>query len=103
MDTEMRKSGGVVYIGSSAGSAILCPTIGMVEGLDDSKDAPSLKSYDALSIVDFIIFLHYGDEDYKQQYKAILEKWTQKGYEYKYLTNTQALIVNGDDCRLVDA
>lgn len=93
---------GVIYIGSSAGSAIVCPTIGMVEGLDDPKDAPNLTSYDALHIIDFIIFLHYEDPDYQEQYKTIVEKWTKKGYNFKYLTNNQALIINGDSCKLVE-
>jgi dipeptidase E len=94
---------GVIYIGSSAGSAVVCPTIGMVEGLDDPKDAPNLISYDALGIIDFIIFLHYGDEDYAEKYKPILERWTQKGYDYKYVKNNEALVINGDQCTLVES
>lgn len=93
---------GIVYIGSSAGSAIVCPTIGMVNGLDDPAEAPALKSYEALHLVDFIIFLHYGDDDYKQQYETIVREWTTKGYECKYLANNQALVINGNDCKLVE-
>ena len=94
---------GVVYIGSSAGSALVCPTIGMVEGLDDPADAPSLTSYEGLGIIDFIIFLHYGDEDYKRQYKKIIKKWSTKGYKIEYLTNNQAIIVDGDTHEVVEA
>ena len=94
---------GVVYIGSSAGSALVCPTIGMIKGLDDPADAPSLKSYKGLNVVDFLILPHYGDEDYKEQYKTILKKWQNKGYELKLLANNQALIVNGNECKVVEA
>jgi len=93
---------GIVYIGSSAGSVLLCPTIGFVEGMDDPKIAPSLKSYDGLNEVDFLVMPHYGDEDYKEVYKEILEQWKDKGYELKLLSNNEALIVEGNELRIVE-
>jgi dipeptidase E len=93
---------GVVYIGSSAGSVVTCPTIGMVEDLDDIKDAPDLKSLVGLNLVDFLVFVHYGEEDSKQAYEIINKKWANAGYEIKYITNSQALVINGDNCKLVE-
>lgn len=93
---------GVIYIGSSAGSVLLCPTIAVVEGLDDPKEAPQLKSYTSLGIVDFLILPHYGDEQYKKKYEVIMKKWKNKGYEMKLLTNRQAIIVHGDKCKIVE-
>jgi dipeptidase E len=95
-------SKGVVYIGSSAGSVITCPTIAMVEDLDDIKDAPGLKSFKGLNLVDFLIFVHYGQEDCKKEYETINKNWVNKGYEIKYLTNSQALVVDGDKCKLIE-
>ena len=93
---------GNVYIGSSAGSVLLCPTIGFVDGLDDPGVAPSLTSYDGLNEVDFLIMPHYGDEEYKETYKKIINKWKNKSYAIKLLKNNQAIIVNGDKCKTVE-
>jgi dipeptidase E len=92
---------GKVYIGSSAGSVFVCPTIGFVEGMDDPTIAPSLTSYDGLHEVDFLVMPHYGDEDYTEVYKEILEKWNDKGYELKLLSNSEALIVEGTESKIV--
>jgi dipeptidase E len=94
---------GVVYIGSSAGSALVSPTIEAIKSLDDPSDAPSLKSYDSLNLVPFLVMPHYLDEDYKKQYKKILKEWNNKGFELKLLTNNQALVVNGDNIKIVEA
>ena len=92
---------GKVYIGSSAGSVLVCPTIAFVEGLDDPKEAPSLKSYDGLNDVNFLVMPHYGNEEYKEMYEKILEKWKGSGHELKLMTDNEALIVEGDNSRIV--
>jgi len=94
---------GIVYIGSSAGSVFVCPTIDFVEGLDDPKIAPSLTSYEGLNEVDFLVMPHYGDDEYKETYKKILEKWKDKGYKLKLLSNDEAVVVEGDKSRIVKA
>lgn len=94
---------GKVYIGSSAGAAFVCPTIGYAEGMDDSKVAPSLTNYDALNVVPFLVMPHYGDEDYKDAMGKNLKIWKDKGYEFKLITNDEALIVEGDDRVIVSA
>lgn len=94
---------GVVYIGSSAGSVLVCPTIEFVEGMDDSKDAPSLTSYEGLHEVEFLVMPHYGDEDTRNFYtEAYLKKWKDNGYETKLLRNNQAIVVEGDTSRGVE-
>ncbi|MBI3577537.1 Type 1 glutamine amidotransferase-like domain-containing protein [Candidatus Gottesmanbacteria bacterium] len=96
-------SKGTIYIGSSAGSVLVCPTIEAIKGIDDPAEAPTLKSYEGLGIIDFLILPHYGDEDYKEQYKFILKKWKNKDYKLKLLTNNQAIIVNGSNYKIVEA
>lgn len=92
---------GKVYIGSSAGAVLVSPTIAFVEGLDDPKAAPSLESYEGLNEVPFLVMPHYGDADYEEVYKEVLEKWKDRGYELKLLTNNEALIAEGDTSRIV--
>lgn len=94
---------GIVYIGSSAGSVLLCPTIAVVEGLDDQREAPKLKSYKGLGVIDFLILPHYGEEKYKKKHELIIEKWKNKGFELKLLTNQQAIIVNNDRTKVVES
>ena len=93
---------GTVYVGSSAGSVFVCPTIAFVEGLDDPKIAPSLTSHEGLNEVDFLLMPHYGDDEYKETYKKILEKWKDKGYKLKLLSNNEAIIVEGDKSKVVE-
>lgn len=100
VETLIRKS--VVYIGSSAGSVLLCPTIEFVMGLDDPKLAPSLKSYKGLNEIKFLLMVHYGDPEYKEIYKGILKRWKNKKYPIKLLTNNQAIIINGNSQKIVE-
>ena len=92
---------GVVYVGSSAGSVLVCPTIAFVEGMDDPKVAPSLKSYRGLNEVELLVMPHYGDQDYKEVYREILERWKHKGFELKLLANDEALIVEDNNSMVV--
>ncbi len=93
---------GNVYIGSSAGSVLVCPTIEFVKGMDDPEIAPNLKSYEGLNEVDFLLLPHYGDEEYKDVFPEILKKWKDKGFELKLLNNNQALIVNDNSIQTVE-
>lgn len=67
---ELRKSGagqmiidhiaaGKMYIGESAGSAILAPDIGYLKAMDDCRAAPELTDYASLSALDFYPLPHY--------------------------------------------
>lgn len=41
-----------IYIGSSAGACIACPSIDYIEKLDDKLEAPLLKDYTAMNLID---------------------------------------------------
>ncbi len=94
---------GVVYIGSSAGSVLVSPTIEFVAGFDDPSAAPSLKSFNGLKIVDFLVAPHYQDQEYEVPFTKMLHEWQNKEYELKLLTNNQALIVDDDKLRVVES
>jgi len=57
-----------VYIGSSAGSVICGPEIGLVSNLDDAKIATDIKGYKGFTIVDFCILPHWGSGYFKKLY-----------------------------------
>ena len=46
---------GVTYIGSSAGSVLVGPTIEPVKTMDNPNDAPNLNSFEGLGFIDFVI------------------------------------------------
>lgn len=88
---------GVIYIGVSAGSYICCPTIEMSFWKREQPELFGLTDFTALSLVPFLVTVHY-----KPEYKDLLqEKIKQTKYPVKILTDQQAILVSGDNCRLV--
>ncbi len=53
---------GKIYIGTSAGSYVMCPTIEVSTWSDDGKDRYGLTDFTALNYVPFILKAHYKDE-----------------------------------------
>lgn len=89
---------GKVYIGSSAGSYIMCPTIEAAKWkhLDDPNKA-SRTDLDALGYVDFLMIAHYSDK-YRQ---AVLDGIKNTTRPVVVLTDQQALAVDGDKISLI--
>lgn len=93
---------GVVYIGSSAGSAICCPTIEIANRFDNPAIAPSLHNFDGLNLIDFLLIPHVQKEKYKQRVDEATKEWTEKGFSVLHLTDNQAIIVNGDSLKVLE-
>lgn len=91
---------GVIYIGSSAGSVLVCPTIQHIENLDDKTKA-KLTSYKGIGLVDFLILPHYKEHKYIKMFQKIIDKWKNKKYKIQMLTNKQVMIVKDNDTRIV--
>lgn len=82
-----------IYIGSSAGSCIACPSINYVSKLDDKKDAPLLHDCNAMNLIDKYILPHYqSNEEYTKLIDKIIEEYP--NLQFITLTNAQAIIVN---------
>lgn len=86
---------GVVYIGSSAGSALACPTIEHIEDFDD-KSIVELSSYEGLGLTKTLLLPHYGEAKYEQKFAAIVKKWEEKGKALLLLRNSEALVIADD-------
>ncbi len=84
---------GVVYIGSSAGSALVCSTIEYVEDFDD-RSITHLTSYKGMGLTDKLIYPHYGEEKYKAKFQTIMDRWIAKGFDALPLRNDQALVIS---------
>jgi dipeptidase E len=83
---------GVVYIGSSAGSALACPTIEHIEDFDD-KSIVNLSSYEGLGLTQTLLLPHYGEAKYEQKFATIVKDWKEKGHELLLLRNSEVLVV----------
>lgn len=91
---------GVMYIGSSAGSVLVCPTIEHIEDLDDITKA-SLISFEGIGLIDFLILPHFGDSKYKYKFQQIMKKWSDKKYKIQTLTNSQVIVVNNNNIEVL--
>jgi dipeptidase E len=90
---------GVVYIGSSAGSYITCPTIEMStwKKPGEEKERFGVVDLTGMNLVPFLVKAHYVPE----QKELLKEKIYQSQYETKILKDGQAILVEGDDYKLV--
>lgn len=82
-----------IYIGSSAGSCITCPSIDYAEKLDDKSQAPLLNDCSAMNLVNFYILPHYKSKEKYTKLADDIEK-EYKNYNFIKLSNEQAIIVD---------
>jgi dipeptidase E len=106
---EVKKSGfdlvvkelidkGIVYIGSSAGSVIMCQTIDHARLIEHPELVPELTDYSGLGLTDMLIAPHYGNPKYSERYKQIKAQW---GDKILLLRDDQAVIVNHGKTEIV--
>lgn len=88
---------GMIYIGTSAGSVIAGPDTYPVYPMDDVRKAPKLSGYKGLGLVDFVVFPHWGSEDFRESYikKGIPHAYT-TNHKIILLTNNQYVRVEGE-------
>lgn len=87
------------YIGESAGSAILAPSIEYITALDDVSAAPDLGSYAALGLVDFYPLPHYRNEPFAEAVEQVLkEHWD--ALNLRPFSNNQAIALSGGHAEL---
>ena len=91
---EFIEKGGI-YIGSSAGSIICCPTIEGAEEFDDPRLAPELDNFDGMGVFKDVIIPHTHKEKYFERVKKASKKLESKGYKVHPLTDDYL-----DDIRL---
>ena len=84
-------SRGGVYIGSSAGSIICCPTIEGAEKFDNPNLAPNLENFNGIGIFNGVVIPHTHKEKYFERVKEATEKLTSKGFIVCHLTDNDVL------------
>jgi dipeptidase E len=80
---------GKVYIGTSAGSYIMCPTIEVSDWDETGKPRFEVSDFTALNYVPFVLKVHYKDE----QEEKVKEKMKTLRYPLRILKDGQGLLV----------
>ena len=92
---------GKVYIGSSAGSAILSKNIEYLKYMDTPKAAPDLiNNFTSLGVVDFYTLPHCKNFPFKRITKKTLLEYSEK-LDLKPISNNQAITVNDNIISIV--
>lgn len=87
-----------IYIGSSAGSIVCCPTIEGAEEFDNPNLAPKLDNFNGLGIFKDVIIPHTHKEKYFERVKKTTARLESKGYKVYHLTDDDVLFFDGDSC-----
>ena len=88
---------GVVYVGSSAGSYIACPSIIMATWSTRDFDRCGIIEYSAMNLVPFLIKAHYTP-DMKEM---LSEKTKDLQYQMRVLNDDQAILVRDGEVQLL--
>lgn len=88
---------GRVYIGTSAGSYVMCPTIEVSDWNPDGKDRFGITDFTALNYVPFVLKVHYKDEQ-----KEIVKKWIETlKYPIHILKDGQGMFCEDGVCKFI--
>lgn len=90
-----------IYIGSSAGSIICCPTIEGAEEFDDPNLAPKLDNFDGMGIFSDVIIPHTHKEKYFERIRRATKRLESNGYSVYPLTDDDVLFFDGDACTIL--
>lgn len=88
---------GIVYIGSSAGAYIACPTIEMATWKPKQKDRFGVTDFTALNFVPFLVTAHYTSE----MESVLRDKIANTNYLTRILKDGQGILVNGDEYKFI--
>ncbi len=93
---------GLIYIGSSAGAYVTCPSIEMAAWINrHGFDSSIISDYTAMNLVPFLIFAHYDAYTLEQQ-EVVQKKAAEAKYPVKILRDYQALLVENGKITFID-
>ena len=88
---------GIIYIGSSAGSYIACPSIIAATWSEQEFDRCGITEYTAMNLVPFLIRAHYEPS----MREILKEKVKDLKYPIRALNDNQAILVQDDNIQLL--
>lgn len=90
---------GKLYIGESAGSIIMAPSIEFISLMDDQKKAPELSSFQGFNEISCYPVPHMHNTYLGEAAQLIMEKY-QQTLDLCPLTDEQALLVTGEQAEV---
>jgi dipeptidase E len=81
-----------IYIGTSAGAYIMCPTIEVANWNETGRDRFGLTDFSALNYVPFVLKVHYKDE----MENTVKEKMKTLKYPLRILRDGQGILIEND-------
>ncbi len=88
---------GGLYVGVSAGSYIVCPTIEQATWKHQDRNRVGMVDFTALNLVPFLITAHF-----EEKYKSIVEQAAKiTDYPIVALTDRQAIVVRGKKVQII--
>lgn len=91
---------GKLYIGESAGAILAAPDIEYARDTDDPLVAPQLKTFEALSMIDFYPVPHYKNDPLKEAVELVISKYDTK-LPLVPFSDSQAILVMGKEKQIV--
>ena len=91
---------GMVYAGWSAGAVVAGPTLRHFEIFDDPNEAPEV-IWDGLGLTNRVVIPHSDLDDFAEGMHQINQQLTAAGVATMPLREDQALIIDGDDHRVL--
>jgi dipeptidase E len=88
------KAGGL-YIGCSAGSVVMCPTIDYIHDMDDPSEA-NLTDYSGLDLVPFNIMPHVDHPRFSETAKEGIRKYSNAQVPIFALRDSQAILISNN-------
>lgn len=89
---------GKIYVGISAGSYIVCPTIEASTWKHADNNVVNLKDLTGLYLVDFIISAHYEKD---KHYQIVKDGASKSKFPVVALTDKQAIVIENDKYKVV--
>ncbi|MBI2665273.1 Type 1 glutamine amidotransferase-like domain-containing protein [Candidatus Woesearchaeota archaeon] len=90
---------GALYVGASAGSYLVCPSIEMALWKKPARDRFGLRDTNGINLVPFLIMAHFVEE-----YHKLIDKLARvTKYPIVALTDKQALLIKGETIKLLGA
>ncbi len=91
---------GKIYGGGSAGAIVAGPTLKHFEPADDPATAPEL-IMTGLGLTDTVVVPHWNNEKFGPAVVKIAEKLKADGYKVQVITDSQALVIDGETQEVV--
>lgn len=85
-----------VYVGSSAGSLLVCPDINVTKYIDDPTVAPNLKSTQGAGLVPFVVLPHWGATEFQKEYQQLFNAGYDIPFPLVMLRDNQYLLVENN-------